>query len=179
MSFRHKFRKLKSDSISRDPQKNEEKDDTQDGPSQPSSVSGPGASPHWTRLRTFVKALEQAMQPFHPLKAAISELAGSIENHESVFHLRKEYEILYYELEELFQALQKHCTESIPPTITATVEALCKSVQKEMVDIRQKKGKRKLRDYLEAEQDVDAVMACYHRIQGHLQRIVLNADIYA
>ncbi|KDN41021.1 hypothetical protein RSAG8_07727, partial [Rhizoctonia solani AG-8 WAC10335] len=173
MSFRDKFRKFKSDTKLRVFQINKAKDNTHTGPTQTSS-----ATPHrWTHLKTFLRTLEQATRPLPPLKAAVAELVECIDNYENVWHERKEYEMLYHELEGLFQALQHHCNRDISPTITAAIEALCKSIRNEISDIRKIQGKGKIREYLEAEQETDAVLARYRRIQGHLQRISLNADI--
>ncbi|KAG8729414.1 hypothetical protein FRC11_008824 [Ceratobasidium sp. 423] len=176
MSFRDRFRKFKSDTKSRIFQANKN-DNTDVKPGQPSANFAPGASRNWIHLRTFLRTLEQSTRPLPPIKAAIAELAACIESYANLFHERKEYDTLYYELEELFQVLQYHCTQYIPPAITATVEALCKSIQNEISDIHQKQDKAKLRQYLEAKQDSDAVLAGYRRIQGYLQRISLNADI--
>ncbi|CUA69488.1 Echinoderm microtubule-associated protein-like 6 [Rhizoctonia solani] len=176
MSHPNKFRKITSCVKSSPSRINEAKDGTQPGPSQVSPTPGTDTS-RWAHLRAFVKALEQATRPLPPLKAAISELAGSLGMHDSLLRGRKEYETLHSELEELFQILQKHCVENVPPVITVTLEALCESVKDEINNIGQKKGKRKMRDYVQADQDIDAIMACYRRIQSHLQRILLNIDL--
>ncbi|CAE6440551.1 unnamed protein product [Rhizoctonia solani] len=176
MSHPNKFRKITSCVKSSPSRINEAKDGTQPGPSQVSPTPGTDTS-RWAHLRAFVKALEQATRPLPPLKAAISELAGSLGMHDSLLRGRKEYETLHSELEELFQILQKHCVENVPPVITVTLEALCESVKDEINNMGQKKGKRKMRDYVQADQDIDAIMACYRRIQSHLQRILLNIDL--
>ncbi|CAE7053422.1 unnamed protein product [Rhizoctonia solani] len=175
-----KFRRITSSVKSSISQIPEGKDGTSRAPEPsravPTTMSGSG-TPRWTHLRTFVKALEQATRPLPPLKAAISELAESLGIHDSLLCGRKEYEILHSELEELFQTLQKHCVENIPPAITVTLEALCKIIKDEMEIIERKKGKRKLCEVAEAEQDAESILACYRRIQGHLQRISLNIDL--
>ncbi|CAE6483833.1 unnamed protein product [Rhizoctonia solani] len=173
MSFRDKFRKFKSDTKSRIFQTNEAKDSTHTGPAQTSST----APDRWIHLKTFLKTLEQATKSLPPLKAVVTELVACIDNHESVWRERKEYDILYHELEGLFQALQHHCNQAVSPTITTTVEALCQSIRDEISDIRKIQDKGKVREYLEAERDADAVLTRYRRIQGHLQRLSLNADI--
>ncbi|KAL5632395.1 hypothetical protein ACGC1H_005380 [Rhizoctonia solani] len=151
MSFRDKFRKFKSDTKSRIFQTNEAKDSTHTGPAQTSST----APDRWIHLKTFLKTLEQATKSLPPLKAVVTELVACIDNHESVWRERKEYDILYHELEGLFQALQHHCNQAVSPTITTTVEALCQSIRDEISDIRKIQDKGK----------------------GHLQRLSLNADI--
>ncbi|KAG8728873.1 hypothetical protein FRC11_010056 [Ceratobasidium sp. 423] len=125
----------------------------------------------WGHLKTLLKALEQATRPLPPLKAAVAELSGCIESYEAMLGERKEYEILYHELEELFQALQRNCTQSVPPAVTEVIEALCGSIQDEIASLREIQSKGKLREYLKAEQNTDAVLASYRRIQGYLRRV--------
>ncbi|CAE7106529.1 unnamed protein product [Rhizoctonia solani] len=125
----------------------------------------------------FVSALEQATQPLPPLKAAMSALAESLGIHDNMLRGQREYEQLHSELEDLFETLQKHCLGDIPPVITTTVEALCKSIKHEIDDLKQNTEKYKMGKYVGAEQDFEATMACYRRTQGHLQRLSLNMDI--
>ncbi|KDN44454.1 hypothetical protein RSAG8_05501, partial [Rhizoctonia solani AG-8 WAC10335] len=115
-----------------------------------------GTAPHnWAYLWSLLKSLEQAARPFAPLKAAVGELAECVDVFEGVLHGRKEYESLYNELERLFQMLQNHCTQNIPPAITVAVESLCKSLQDEADSIRRRQDKGKIRGYLEAGQDAE------------------------
>ncbi|CAE6530672.1 unnamed protein product [Rhizoctonia solani] len=140
-----------------------------------SSISPSDTFHNWTYLKLFLKTLEKAPRPFYPLKTAVAELVQCIDIYENVLHKRKEYEILYDELERLFQSLQIFCTQNTPPAITTATEAL--SIQNEIAGIRQQGSKGKLRGYLEAGRDADAVLERYRRIQGHLQRISLNSDM--
>ncbi|CAE6523655.1 unnamed protein product [Rhizoctonia solani] len=87
MSFREKLHKLKSRAKSRISQTSQGNSGTTN---QPSSTSASGASSRRTHFKTLVTALEQAAKPFPPLKAAISELAGSIANHDCMLSERKE-----------------------------------------------------------------------------------------
>ncbi|CAE6508980.1 unnamed protein product [Rhizoctonia solani] len=122
MSLRDKLRKFRTDAKSRIFHINES-NDSKSGRSSQSST--PGVSHRWDHLKTFLRALEQATRPLPPLKAAVAELAECIDRYEGLLRERKEYEILYHELEELFQVLQHHCTQNIPPTVTEVMEGLC------------------------------------------------------
>ncbi|EUC54565.1 peptidase C14, partial [Rhizoctonia solani AG-3 Rhs1AP] len=177
MSFRDKFRKFRSDTKSRIFQTNDENNNAHNSPPQTSSTT----PDRWIHLRALLKTLERATRSLPPLKAVVTEFVECIDNHENVWHGRKEYDILCHELEGLFQALQHHCNQDISPTITTTVEALCESIRNEISDIRKIQAKGKVREYLEAERDADAVLVRYRRIQSHLQRLSvatqLNADI--
>ncbi|CAE6415602.1 unnamed protein product [Rhizoctonia solani] len=179
MPLRDKIRKFKSDAKSRIFGVDEVKDGTHAGAGRTTTtpVPVPDTTHNWTQLRALIRVLEQAAKPLPALKAAVTGIAECVGIYESVTRQRKEYEVLYKELEELFQALRFNCTENASPAITSTVEALCGSIQYEIIGVRQKLGQGKQRAYLEAEWQADAVLACYRRIQLQLQRISLNMDM--
>ncbi|KAJ1304380.1 hypothetical protein OPQ81_005531 [Rhizoctonia solani] len=170
MPFREKLRKFKSDTKSRIFPANEGKS-TNSTIGQSSTTPVSGTQHKWTYLRALLKSLEQATRPLSPLKAAVADLAECVDIFEA------KYEALFSELERLFQMMHNHCAHNTPPVITMTVESLCKSLQEEAVQMRQRQDKGRLREYLEADQNVEEVLACYQRIHGYLQRISLNADM--
>ncbi|KAH7339485.1 quinon protein alcohol dehydrogenase-like superfamily [Rhizoctonia solani] len=176
MPLRDKIRKLKSDAKSRIFHVDEVKENIQAGAGQTGATPTSSTTHSWPHLRALLGTLEQVTKPLAPLKAAVSEIIECVDIFERGSQ-RKEYEDLYNELEGLFQALQSYCAESTPPAITTTVEALCESIQNEIAGIHQTLGKGKRRAYLEAEQDMDALLACYRRIHLYLQRISLNVDM--
>ncbi|CAE6473253.1 unnamed protein product [Rhizoctonia solani] len=143
------------------------------------STLPPTSSPlhGWTHLRSLLSALERTARPLSPFKSSVTKLVECICVYEQVLNTRKEYQILYDELEELFKVLHGHCTRDTPLAMTAIMESLCKSLEDEVALISQKRDKGKLHQYLQASHDGDDVLACYRRIQGYLQRISLNADM--
>ncbi|CAE6481177.1 unnamed protein product [Rhizoctonia solani] len=177
MPLRDRIRKLKSDAKSRISPVDKVNNSTQSGTGQASTTPAVDKAHSWTHLRSLLRALEQATKPLPPLRAAVAAIVECIDTYENISHSQKEYEELYNELEELFQALQIHCTRDAPPAITTIVETLCGSIQREVDDLRQKLGKGKQRAYLEAEWDANAVVTHYCRIHFHLQRISLNIDM--
>ncbi|KEP53266.1 putative vegetative incompatibility protein HET-E-1 [Rhizoctonia solani 123E] len=79
---------------------------------------------------------------------------------------------------KLWNKLQDHFPPlKLPYLNSREVLVPTMSIQDEIAYIRNRKGKRKLRDYLEMEQGIDAIPACYRRIQGYLQRVSLNLDL--
>ncbi|KAG8758508.1 hypothetical protein FRC11_003559, partial [Ceratobasidium sp. 423] len=141
MPLRDRIRKFKSDVKSRILRADKANTSVNAGTSQTSTTPAPGTAHNWTHLRSLLRTLEQATKPLPPLKAAVTAIVECVDIYENVSLERKEYGELCRELEELFQALQVHCTGDAPPAITTVVEALCGSIQSEVDDIRQKLGR--------------------------------------
>lgn len=144
--------------------------------SSPSQSSGVGS---WTCLKAVVRVLEQSARVFGPLKAVVDELVACIEIYERAANGRNEFMALRNELEGVFAVLQHHLLSDVPPTITATMESLCESIRQELDYVQGREGQSTTRRTIQAGEDADGVLACYRRIQGHLQRLKLNTDLSA
>ncbi|KAH7339308.1 hypothetical protein B0J17DRAFT_716346 [Rhizoctonia solani] len=114
---------------------------------------------------------------FGPLQNVVAELIECIETLEILLSERKEYKELQGELNVVFKELQDQCTRTMPPAMTMAIEGLCMSIQHELANIHELQGRSKLRQYIEAGNSVDEVLACYHRIQSNFQRVALSADV--
>ncbi|KAG8703636.1 hypothetical protein FRC11_010568, partial [Ceratobasidium sp. 423] len=130
---------------------------------------------NWTYLKTFLEVLEPAVGIFEPLYTIAKELVQCIEIYEEAANGRKEYELLRIELENLFEDLRIYCTQSASPAMTASIESLCRSIHQELAHVQRIHTNRARHPF--AVDDVDEVLACYRRIQGHLQRLSLNANM--
>lgn len=115
----------------------------------PQIVPPTTAKTPWAGLRRFQQALTTTSDVFNlgSLKLAMNDLAGLIEMHEvSLFisstrseldslsvqdaaSARRDYQALKTELEELFDTLSTHFGEGVPPTMTASMDNLCRCVR--------------------------------------------------
>ncbi|KAH7337943.1 WD40-repeat-containing domain protein [Rhizoctonia solani] len=129
----------------------------------------------WTCLKTFLRILEPAVGVFEPLCTIVKELVQYIEIYEEAANGRKEYEELRSELGNIFKDLWGHYTQATSPAMTASIENLCRSIHQELANVQRIDANRKKRPF--AVDDVDEILACYRRIQSHLQRLSLNANM--
>ncbi|CAE6429517.1 unnamed protein product [Rhizoctonia solani] len=134
-------------------------------------------SDDWTYLRLFAKTLEHSARFFGPLREVVGGLIECIETFETLSNAQKEYDVLRRELDGVFKELQVHCTRTMPPAMTVTIEGLCRSIKHEVTHIREMQGHGKIRKFLEAGNDVDDILACYRRVQSYFQRVALNANV--
>ncbi|KAG8687293.1 hypothetical protein FRC11_007463, partial [Ceratobasidium sp. 423] len=135
----------------------------------------PGSDSHgWTCLRQLFKILESNTKTFGPIREAVGGLIECIDIFETLSKQCQEYKLLQGELEEISKQLQACCSQAMSPTMTITIEGLCKSIQQEISYVREKQDRGGVRKYIEAEDDAGVVLACYRRIQGHLQRVADN-----
>ncbi|CUA68001.1 Notchless protein homolog 1 [Xenopus laevis] [Rhizoctonia solani] len=117
--------------------------------------------PSWTCLKTFLRVLEPAFGIFEPLYAITKELVQCIEIYEEAANNRKEYEELRNELGNIFNDLQR--------------VYVGKSIHQELARVQRIHANRTKHPF--ATDDADEILACYHRIRGHLQRLALNANM--
>ncbi|CAE7079404.1 unnamed protein product, partial [Rhizoctonia solani] len=129
----------------------------------------------WIWLKTFLRVLEPAVSIFEPLYVIVKELVQCIEIYEEAATGRKEYDELRNELGNIFNDLRVYYTPSASPAMTASIENLCRSIHQELAHVQRVHASRKQRPF--ASGDVDEILACYHRIRGHLQRLTLNANM--
>ncbi|KAG8758927.1 hypothetical protein FRC11_002853, partial [Ceratobasidium sp. 423] len=131
----------------------------------------------WKGLKQFSKALESATSLLGPIKAVVGEFVECVDMIELADEAKTEYDALQARLEGLFADLQGYFGQDCSLTMTTSMESLCKSIQEEIEYIRSKQGRSTGVRYLAAKEEAAAIIACYHRIEGHLQRLTLNANL--
>ncbi|KAB5589011.1 Notchless protein [Ceratobasidium theobromae] len=147
-------------------------------PSSPTTTVAHSGIARWKGAKTFLKVLDQSAGVFGPLKAVVDEFVACVDVYEQAANGRSEYETLQLELEGIFEDLHKHFGEDTPPAVTMSMEGLCKSIKKELRYVREKQTNMKSKRRLSIEAEAaDDILACYQRIQSHLQRLLLNADL--
>ncbi|KAG8761796.1 F-box/WD repeat-containing protein 9, partial [Ceratobasidium sp. 423] len=64
-----------------------------------------------------------------------------------------------------------------PPAMTDSLRGLCRAIQTELRGAYGTQDRNLISRYLQAEHDLDKITGCYHRIQGHLERVMFNASL--
>ncbi|KAH7337080.1 WD40-repeat-containing domain protein [Rhizoctonia solani] len=128
----------------------------------------------WSHLNNLAALLVSASGALVPLKDVVNGLVECIEFYEREANGRHEYAALQNELEVLFKDLKAHLVCS-SPTMTPCIEGLYKSIKEELDCIPGKQKRMVLRPFEAG--DSNTILAVYRRIQGHLQRLSLNANL--
>ncbi|KAB5588282.1 Notchless protein [Ceratobasidium theobromae] len=116
---------------------------------------------------------------FGPLKLVVDELIECIDIHEwqGVSNSRTECTLLQKELEGGFEELRQHFSSTAPPTMTASVESLCRSIQEELAYVQGKRAEGVNGKPIDPREHLDRIVSCYQRIEGHLRRLLLNINL--
>lgn len=130
----------------------------------------------WDRLRGSLRVLTKSSTMFGSLKLAMEDLAQCITIYEDAAWARQDYETLKLELEALSSTLSTHFAGEVHPTMTAGMDNICSAIEKEL-DLTSTEDRGTGGRHWAAKKDLDAVVECYRRIWGHLDRMTLNADL--
>ncbi|KAG8751728.1 F-box/WD repeat-containing protein 9, partial [Ceratobasidium sp. 423] len=189
MSFRNKAKKWKG--IFKDaPQKGSspaQSTSSLAGPSigAPDSIPSPQPGPQttstatnsWTSLKYFIRVLDASANVFGSLKLVMDELLCCFEAHKNAAPTKGEYHQLKGHLQALFEGIGNLYTGNAPPKVTTAIENLCSALKKEISYISSRKGRNTRTRHVEASEDLDKILRYSQRIQSHLGRLKLNADL--
>ncbi|CUA74848.1 putative WD repeat-containing protein alr3466 [Nostoc sp, PCC 7120] [Rhizoctonia solani] len=131
----------------------------------------------WTNLTAFLDLLRQT-PPLAPFVTVIDDLSWFIRAHEDIVATRGEYKALRTQLEELFKDLRVHFSGNTPPAMTTSMLDLCEAIQNEVRQVYGTQDRNMISRYMQANRDLDKITGCYRRIQGHLERVMLNASLH-
>ncbi|CAE6406684.1 unnamed protein product [Rhizoctonia solani] len=130
----------------------------------------------WTNLAAFSHLLKQTTL-FSPLEVVMDDLNWFIGAHEDLVRTRNEYQALKTQLEGLFKDLRMHFSGNTAPAMTISMLNLCETIQTEIRGVYGTQDRNIISRYMQANQDLDKITGCYRRIQGHLERLMLNATM--
>ncbi|CAE7231010.1 unnamed protein product [Rhizoctonia solani] len=136
----------------------------------------PTSNDTWTNLTAFLNLLNEAPL-FAPVAEAIDDLSWCVRLHEDILATRNEYTALRTQLEGLFKDLRTHFSGSTPTAMTTSMLNLCEAIQAEIRELHGTQDRNVISRYMRADQDLEKIMRCYRRIQGHLERVMLNASL--
>ncbi|CAE6483295.1 unnamed protein product, partial [Rhizoctonia solani] len=131
----------------------------------------------WIATRALVSSLESSTEVFGPLKSAISGLKGCISMYENAGKESKEYEDLAIKLENILNDMNEHIEQPTGTRTTASVRRIYAEIEEEAKIVAEKQARATGRHLMDAMMGSDGIIECYRRIDGHLQRLGLNASM--
>ncbi|CAE6492789.1 unnamed protein product [Rhizoctonia solani] len=112
-----------------------------------------------------------------PIKEAAKILVEGVGRDKMTGTTRKEYDELVVRLEELLEDVMGYFEEGCSPTMTLSMRRLCSLIQEELDYLKDKQRRSATTRYLEAKDEMEMILACYRRVQGYLERLLLNANL--
>ncbi|KEP45179.1 hypothetical protein V565_307020, partial [Rhizoctonia solani 123E] len=125
-------------------------------------------SAKWKGLKQFARVLEPVSNLFGPIKETMDLFTECVDKCEAT---KVEYEELRVRLEGIFEDLKGYFGKENSLTMTSSMENLCRSIQAELNYIKKQQDRNIGKRYLSAADESDKVLACYRRIERHLQRL--------
>ncbi|KAG9119925.1 hypothetical protein FRC07_004817, partial [Ceratobasidium sp. 392] len=154
-------------------------DDVQD--SEP-GMSSPDIKPGlkttaWSGLKTLLGVLDASADAFGPLKSAVGELLNCIDVYEKQAIVGAEYRQLRAELNNISGEIAEYINEPALASMKDGVERLKLGIEAETKTVIQKIERNKRERFIEATEDENEVVACYRRIQEHLDRFTRTTTV--
>ncbi|KEP48446.1 putative vegetative incompatibility protein HET-E-1 [Rhizoctonia solani 123E] len=145
-------------------------------------VTGPGANSTSTTRKRLKRILESGVlgpvtNVLGPIKQVAEIFVECVDTYKVGDKTKVEYEELIARLEALFEDLVGYFEDGCSQPMTASMRRLCKSIQEELESIQDKKGRGIGARYLVANDETDAILAHYRRVEGYLERLSLNANL--
>ncbi|KAJ1305539.1 hypothetical protein OPQ81_000544 [Rhizoctonia solani] len=131
----------------------------------------------WSGIGTLLAVLESSADAFGPLKSAIGGLNKCIGIYESASKGRKDYAELRERLNGLLGDLAQHKSGLMGMEMTKSVNRLCYGIEEELEKVKQKEARSKAERLAGALEESNEIYECYRRIQCHLERLTLNANM--
>ncbi|EUC55101.1 vegetative incompatibility protein HET-E-1, putative [Rhizoctonia solani AG-3 Rhs1AP] len=131
----------------------------------------------WSGLNTLSGILKLGAETFSPLESAIGGLERCIGIFERASKARGEYQELGEKLDQLLGDLAQFRNGWMGKGMTTSVKSLCSGIEAELKVVEEKQRRNSSGQYFEATEDLDAILECYRRIHGHVERLILNANL--
>ncbi|KDN36607.1 hypothetical protein RSAG8_10710, partial [Rhizoctonia solani AG-8 WAC10335] len=131
----------------------------------------------WSGVKTLLKALESSSDAFGPLKSAIGGLNKCIDIYDRASNGRKDYDELRGKLDGLLADLAGHMAKPMDPMMTNSVKLLCRGIEAEVKKVEEKQVHNMGQRLFEAKDTSEEILECYRRINGHVERLMLNANM--
>ncbi|KDN33509.1 hypothetical protein RSAG8_13402, partial [Rhizoctonia solani AG-8 WAC10335] len=148
----------------------------------PALIDIPNSEPQtkgiaWPGLSNLLGALKSGAGASGPLQSALEGLERCIDIFKRASKARDDYQELGKKLDELLGDLAEFNNSWMGKAMTASVKNLCGGIEAEIKVIEEKQGRQALGKYSAAVEDSEAIFECYRRINGHMERLMLNANL--
>ncbi|CAE6412495.1 unnamed protein product [Rhizoctonia solani] len=149
----------------------------QGSPVQTPQVIGSTSAKNALKGLTTSLVLKPIAGAFGPLKQVSDMFKEFADIYEMTGTNKEAYNALQARLETLLDDLSSQFDQDSPPVMTSSMKNLRKSIEDELELVKNRQDKTLRRQYLEAKDEADVILACYQRIEGYLERLSLNADL--
>ncbi|CAE6472789.1 unnamed protein product [Rhizoctonia solani] len=130
----------------------------------------------WFGLKMLSNVIKSGAATFGPLESAIGGLEQCIDILERASKIRGDYREIAEKLDQLLEDLAAFNSKWMEEAMTTSVRNLCSGINMEIKTI-EKRERSAPGKYLEVTEDSDAIIECYRRIHGHVERLILNANL--
>ncbi|KDN41554.1 hypothetical protein RSAG8_07355, partial [Rhizoctonia solani AG-8 WAC10335] len=132
---------------------------------------------NWSGLKALLGVLKSGTGGIGPLDSAIGGLERCVGIFEQASKARDDYQEQGDKLDQLLGDLAQFNSTWMGKAMTASVKNLCGGIEAELSIVEEKQGGKEPGRYMETMEDSDAILECYRRIQGHVERLLLNANL--
>ncbi|CAE6460823.1 unnamed protein product [Rhizoctonia solani] len=148
---------------------------------QPRSPQNPQVDPTSTKrsgLKRLLKTgvLGPVTGALGPIKQVADIFVDCVDTYKVAGKVKVEHDELVTRLEGLFEDVMGYLDDSCSQSMTTSMKRLCKSIQEELETIKDTSQKSTRARYLSANDEEDAILARYRRVEGYLERLSLNAN---
>ncbi|CEL52797.1 Vegetative incompatibility protein HET-E-1 OS=Podospora anserina GN=HET-E1 PE=4 SV=1 [Rhizoctonia solani AG-1 IB] len=137
------------------------------------------SSSTWAGVRAVLTTLESSAGAFPPFASAIRGLIACIDLLERSSKEHKEYEQLALRLKDILVDLSTHKLASLPrdSLMTKSVQRLYSDIEAEVKNVKNLQDRTSGRQLADALAGLNDITECYRRIDDHLKRLMLNANL--
>ncbi|CCO36384.1 Vegetative incompatibility protein HET-E-1 [Rhizoctonia solani AG-1 IB] len=128
-------------------------------------------------VEALLTALEAGAESFGPAKPVVTALRLFVDTYMSPRQESEEYADLAVKLKDILADLDKHMKEPIGLVMTNCVKRIYSDIEQEVKMVTEKQAEIKERRLISTIKESDEILECYHRIDGHFQRLTLNASM--
>ncbi|KAF8738391.1 WD40 repeat-like protein, partial [Rhizoctonia solani] len=130
-----------------------------------------------TAIGSLLAVLESSTDALGPLKSAIGQLKLCVDTYRSSCKDPKEHDELTVKLDGIIGDLIIHAKLPMYPAATDSVKRIQSDLMKEAEKVAKMQARSSGRRLIDALDGYDGIVECYRRIDGHLQRLTLNANL--
>ncbi|CUA78441.1 putative WD repeat-containing protein all2124 [Nostoc sp, PCC 7120] [Rhizoctonia solani] len=131
----------------------------------------------WPGLKSLAGVLKSGTGGFGPLESVLEGLERCVDIFEGASKARADYQELGKKLDQLLGDLAQFNSAWMGKAMATSVKNLCSAIEAEIKAIEEKQGKQVPGRYLGAMENSDTILEYYRRINGHVERLMLNANL--
>ncbi|CCO34186.1 Vegetative incompatibility protein HET-E-1 [Rhizoctonia solani AG-1 IB] len=135
------------------------------------------SSSTWAGVRAVLTTLESSAGAFPPFASAIRGLIACIDLLERSSKEHKEYEQLALRLKDILVDLSTHKLASLPRDSLMTKSVQRLDIEAEVKNVKNLQDRTSGRQLADALAGLNDITECYRRIDDHLKRLMLNANL--